>query len=145
MIRTSLERYQIKVSNLPEDVNAEQLSTYFGLSIYDIVLDAEIDQESNSRRCWLRNIDEERQSNFISDFNKQQWRGRTLLYEQETDPFEFCDEFRSGSCTRTEDQCSGEHVRCSYYENCNDDNCSYGHRSNLKSNIMSSNLFKNPE
>ena len=123
------KRYRVHITNLPNDINAEELSREFTWSIYDIVM-APSDNYRKAE-CWLKHDNERAINNFITEWHEKSIHKSVIRCEKEEDELELCNKFQFGQCTYGND-CHWEHIKCTADGTCAS-TCPYGHEKGVKS------------
>ncbi|CAF1416937.1 unnamed protein product [Adineta ricciae] len=126
------KRYRVHITNLPNDINAEELSREFTWSIYDIVMAPSDNYFNRKAECWLKYADNERViNNFITKWHEKSIHQSVIHCEKEEDELELCNKFQFGQCTQDND-CHWEHIKCTANGTCAS-TCPYGHEKYVKS------------
>ncbi|CAF0765289.1 unnamed protein product [Adineta steineri] len=127
------KRYRIRITNLPNNIDAETLSEALDWDICDIVMIPSVGDRTSSAQCWLKNPNNKGEvDHFIQRWNGKPFKGFTIECNKEEDELELCNKFQFGQCQKTSTNCDWEHIICTANGACAS-TCPYGHSSGMKS------------
>ncbi|UJR08195.1 hypothetical protein I4U23_012468 [Adineta vaga] len=132
-------KYRIHITNIPITYDAYRLSELFDDWPLCSILMKPTHYQDISTECWLIDIYDERTAeNFIYQWNRKSIDNLSLNCCVEKDTTDLCKFFQIGDCSAGVDNCDWQHIKCSEYQTCREDNCSYGHARNVKQTMIES-------
>ncbi|CAM2708528.1 unnamed protein product [Rotaria socialis] len=156
MIEIAQHPYCIHVTNIPNDVTSEELSSIFDVPVAHIVLQpgCQLNQHlvSNDQlnsEAWIKLIGNEKQTRDLAiKISNKNLRDFEMHFDVIPEPFymfELCREFEKGLCRFSSKDCHYKHITCDEPDNCKKKDCHCGHsrKRQITSNRQTQNCKKN--
>ena len=133
--------YCVHIKNLPSNVDGDVLAKKFGWPLSCILFNSPIDDQSSTTECSLKGMgDRQMAENFVSKWDGEKVSGRKIECDVDEDKLDLCKNFRVGQCSKADDVCDWEHIKCTTRGTCSND-CPYGHDEGVKTGFHDSKLY----